>query len=127
MVDYRCARSGRTYTLEVLIDHTPPVLALEAVENGKARGPVSLADLEEGAGAAISYNGGSWQGYQETLTKSGDYKVLVQDAAGNMTTYEFTIMIYFDANSMIFMALVAGVIAAVGVYLWLSRKRLRVR
>ena len=49
------------------------------------------------------------------------------DQAGNLSEYYFTILIYFDLNSLVFMAMVVGVLAAVGIYLWLSRKRLKIR
>lgn len=125
-VTYRCPRNGLDYKLNVLIDVTPPVLALEAVENGAARGPVSLADLEEGASISI-YRNEKQISYAQILENSGDYHILVMDRAGNLNEYYFSILIYFDLNSLIFMAMVVVVLAAVGVYLWLSRKRLRIR
>ena len=125
-VTYRCPRNGLDYKLNVLIDFTPPVLALEAVENGRARGPVSLEDLEEGAYISVYYNDRQIP-YQQVLEDSGDYHVLVMDQAGNLSEYYFTILIYFDLNSLVFMAMVVGVLAAVGIYLWLSRKRLKIR
>ena len=125
-VTYRCPRNGLDYKLNVLIDFTPPVLALEAVENGRARGPVSLEDLEEGAYISVYYNDKQIP-YQQVLEDSGDYHVLVMDQAGNLSEYYFTILIYFDLNSLVFMAMVVGVLAAVGIYLWLSRKRLKIR
>ena len=125
-VTYRCPRNGLDYSLNVMIDFTPPVLALEAVENGRARGPVSLADLEEGAYISVYYNDKQIP-YAQELEDSGDYHVLVMDQAGNLSEYYFTILIYFDLNSLVFMGMVVGVLVAVGVYLWLSRKRLKVR
>jgi hypothetical protein len=125
-VQYECARNGLSYTLQTEIDHTPPTLALENVVNGLARGPVDISDLEEGCKIGISLNGGSMS-YREELTLSGDYVIVLQDEAGNLTHYEFSILVYLDANSWIFFALVVLAVAGIGVYLYLERKRMRVR
>ena len=116
-------RPGKEFLLEY---QRSILLALEAVENGRARGPVSLEDLEEGAYISVYYNDKQIP-YQQVLEDSGDYHVLIMDQAGNLSEYYFTILIYFDLNSLVFMAMVVGVLAAVGVYLWLSRKRLKIR
>ena len=126
VISYRCPRNGLNYELNVGIDHTPPALALEAVENGRARGPVSLADLEDGAAITIQLNG-KQEPYREELTESGDYRIWVMDEAGNLTTYEFSILVYFDFNSLVFIGMLAAVLVAVGAYIVLSRKRLEVR
>lgn len=126
VIRYRCPRNGLDYELNVGIDHTPPVLALEAVENGRARGPVSLADLEAGASITIQLNG-KQAAYREELTESGDYRIWVMDKAGNLTNYEFSILIYFDVNSLVFIGMLAAVLVAVVTYIVLSRKRLEVR
>ncbi len=127
VVDYRCVRSGLTYELDVTVDTTPPTLALEAVdENGQARGPVSLADIEDGASIGITLDGKQIS-YKSELTESGEYEIVLMDRAGNVTHYAFTIMVYFDLNSLIFLGLVAAVLAAVGVYIVISRKRFEVR
>ena len=49
------------------------------------------------------------------------------DEAGNLTTYEFSILVYFDFNSLVFIGMLAAVLVAVGAYIVLSRKRLEVR
>ena len=85
-----------------------------------------LEDLEEGAYISVYYNDKQIP-YQQVLEDSGDYHVLVMDQAGNLSEYYFAILIYFDLNSLVFMAMVVGVLAAVGIYLWLSRKRLKIR
>jgi hypothetical protein len=125
-VQYECARNGLSYNLQTIIDHTPPALALENVVNGLAKGPVDISDLEEGCKIGITLNGGR-MGYREELTLNGDYEIIVQDEAGNVTHYSFTILPYFDLNSWIFFGLVILVIAGTGGYLYLERKRVRVR
>jgi hypothetical protein len=125
-VQYECARNGLSYNLQTIIDHTPPTLALENVVNGLARGPVDISDLEEGCKIGITLNGGKMS-YREELTLSGDYKIILQDEAGNLTDYEFSILVYFDLSSWIFFAMVMLAVVGTGVYLYLERKRMRVR
>lgn len=127
VIDYSCERAGISYVLNLKIDHTAPVLIIEGVdEDNLARGPVYLLNVEEGATVSIQHNN-SWGGYQQKLTQSGEYRVRIQDAAGNSSDYYFTILIYFDSSSFVFIGLVLAVIAAVVGYVVLSRKRLRVR
>ena len=125
-IQYECARNGLSYSLQTIIDHTPPTLMLENVVNGLAKGPVDISDLEEGCRIGIALNGGKMS-YREELTLSGDYEIILQDEAGNLTSYAFTILPYFDTNSWIFFAIVVALIVGVGVYLYIERKRMRVR
>ena len=125
-VQYECPKSGMSYTLQTIIDHTPPQLALENVVNGLARGPVDISDLEEGCKIGITLNGGKLS-YRAELTLSGDYEIVVQDEAGNRTNYAFTILVYLDSNSWIFFGLVVLVLAGTGFYLYWECKHLRIR
>ena len=125
-VQYECPKSGLSYTLQTIVDHTPPKLALENVVNGLAKGPVDTSDLEEDCKIGITLNGGRMS-YRGELTQSGDYEIILQDEAGNRTHYSFSILVYLDANSWIFFGLVVLAVAGTGVYLYLERKRMRVR
>jgi hypothetical protein len=125
-VQYECARNGMSYTLQTTVDHTPPTLALENVVNGLARGPVDISDLEEGCKIGITLNGGDMS-YRNELTLSGDYEIILQDSAGNLTNYAFSILVYFDVNSLVFFGLVVLLIAGTGVYLYMERKNMRIR
>lgn len=127
VVNYRCVRNGLTYQLDVLIDHTPPVLALaELDENNRVRGPVSLADLEENCSISITLDGKEIS-YRSTLTQAGDYQVTVMDQAGNINRYEFSILLYLDWNGLAFLGIILLVLISVSVYIFVSRKRLEVR
>lgn len=125
-IAYACQRTGVAYELDVDIDHTPPTLALEAVKDGKARGPVDISDLEQGATVYMTLDGKAYN-YREKLTRSGDYEIWVFDAAGNYTKYDFTIMIYLDGNGYAFVGLLILLILGVAVYMMVEKKRLRVR
>lgn len=125
-ITYECKRTGVLYELDVDIDHTPPVLALEAVKDGVARGPVDISDLEPGASVYMTLDGSQYN-YREKLTRSGNYEIWVYDAAGNMSKYEFTIMIYLDGSGYAFFGLFLVLILGVVTYMMIAKKRLRVR
>lgn len=125
-IQYQCPKTGLSYTLQTIVDHTPPKLALKNVVNGLARGPVDISDLEEGCRIGITLNGGKMS-YRSELTLSGDYEIILLDEAGNRTNYTFTILVYLDTNSWIFFGLVVLVLTGTGIYLYRTRKHLRVR
>lgn len=126
-VQYRCNATGNRYTLRFTTDHTPPVLALPGVVDGYARGPVDISDLEPEAEIAITLDNKYLTVPDKELTRSGVYDVVVRDAAGNTSQYHFTIMVYLNLNSYIFIAVFVILLAALAAYLLISRKRLRVR
>lgn len=125
-IGYSCIRTGVTYDLLLETDFTAPTLALEAVVDGIAKGPVDLSDLEDGAGIVITRDG-EILGYRQVLTESGNYEIKVVDPAGNISEYQFTIRVYFDSNSLMFFLIILVSIGATGAYVFLSKKRLRVR
>lgn len=125
-IRYRSADVDVSYTLAVTIDHTAPELKLEAVVNGVAAGPVDISDLEEGCKVTITHNGQKMN-YQQELTKSGKYEIDLEDKAGNTNSYKFKIRVYFNFNSIIFFIIVVLVIAALGAYIVISRRKLRTR
>ena len=65
--------------------------------------------------------------YSKVLNQSGNYKILLSDPAGNTTTYNFTILVYFDTNSMAVAGVMVLLVIALIVYLMLVRKHLKVR
>ena len=125
-IRYGCAKADLSYALNVTVDHTAPTLKLEAVQDGYAAGPVDISDLEQNTRISILLNGEPL-GYSKELTKSGTYQITLQDAAGNITTYHFVIRVYFNFNTFVFLFILVGVLAALTVYLVLSRKKLRIR
>ena len=127
VVNYRCARSGLTYELDVTVDTTPPTLTLSGLNNqNQARGPVAISDVEDGASAVITLDGEQIT-YRSQLTESGEYQIILTDKAGNVAQYAFTILVYFDLNSLLVIGIAILAIAGVAAYIFLSRKRLAVR
>ncbi len=125
-IEYRCINTDMVYSVQFTVDHTPPVLKLENVIDGHAKGKVDISDLEDGARILIKLNGNEIP-YSKELIQNGSYEITVADAAGNLTVYSFVIDIYFNFNSIIFIVIVAALIAALIAYLVMSRKKHRIR
>lgn len=125
-IHYRCTRTGIPYQLMLTADHTGPTLALAAVKNGVARGPVDISDAKKAA-SIIIYRDGEKISRADVLKQSGEYYIELADEAGNKTTYTFTIMVYFDGNSWLFILILVLTVAGTVAYLIYARKHLRVR
>lgn len=125
-IQYRCNKTNIPYQLQVQTDFTGPVLSLEEVSNGIARGPVDISEAKNAAYLNIYHNGEKIN-RKDVLTESGEYFIELADEAGNKTTYTFTILIYFDGNSLLFLLMVFLACAGVVIYLLHARKHLRVR
>lgn len=125
-IAYQCERTQVAYSLDLTIDHTAPVLTLDGVENGVANGPVDLSGVEEGATVAITLDGNDYN-YREKLSESGNYVVTITDAAGNESTYEFTIRIYLDSSAYVSIIIMLAILAGIAVYMVIERKKLRTR
>ena len=128
-VSYECPLTQMSYTLYLTVDTTPPVLTLEGVgEDGKARGPVTISGKGEYDTLNITKDGEPYSMIMSyTLTQSGRYVVTVSDEAGNVNTYQFTIMIYLDRNGWIFTAIFVLLIIGIVVYVHYHRTHLKVR
>lgn len=130
VIDYRCMRTKQDYRLSVKVDHTAPVLALEALnEKNEAHGPVDISDIEveEDFGIRILFEGEEEVPYQRVLTNAGSYEITVADAAGNLNTYAFEIRMYLNISSIAFILLLLASIAGIVAYLIISKKKLKVR
>lgn len=125
-VTYQNDYTGERYSFTTIIDHTPPVLALEALdEENKARGPVDISDVEPGGKVTVLLNGREIE-TSGKLTQNGPYTVTVYDAAGNSTSYNFLIMLYFNISGIGFLLAVIGLVVGLGIYEVVSAKRLRI-
>ncbi len=125
-VHYRCNETHTLYELEIEVDHTPPTLKLEAVKDNVAKGPVDISDMEEGVTASIKL-GNRVISAKDKLSQSGVYHIVLTDQAGNKTTYSFRILMYFNLSSIGFILLLLAAVAALIIYLVVSRNKLRVR
>jgi hypothetical protein len=125
-IQYRCMKTNVSYQLVLKTDFTGPVLSLENVVDGRARGPVDISEAKNAAHISI-YHDGEQISRKDVLTESGEYYIELADEAGNKTTYSFTILIYFDGNSWLFLFLVLGSCVGTIIYLIRARRHLRVR
>lgn len=134
VIHYACIASGVGYTLETDVDRTPPELTLSGKfnEEMRTRSAVTFTGLQPGdtisvvnTGAAVrpELNGDGTGG---TLYDEGSYTLTVFDAAGNSSTYEFVILTYLDANSVLFILLVLVIIGGVAAYVIVKSKNLEI-
>lgn len=127
IVRYRCDATNKTYVLETTIDRTPPTLKLSELKDGnKASGPVDISDIEPNCKVSISLDGKPIA-FKKRLTDSGKYVINIEDQAGNVNFYSFSIMLYFTTGGIIFV--IAGVLLVVGavIYVIYSKNHMRIR
>ena len=127
-INYHCNLTDIDYTLHVFIDHTPPAVTYEGVNEGSASGPVTISGVE-GSDTVLILRDGEKIGTpsDNVLTTPGSYEVTVTDDAGNSVTERFELLFYLNLQAGLFavlFCLVPG--AAVGYMIW-SRNKLRVR
>ena len=129
----RCPAIDRDYTLNVTVDRTPPALLLSGSvgRDGRVHSAVEISGLEAGDSLYVTHDGEpmglTLDEGRCTLTDTGLYSVTAADAAGNTVTYEFTIMLYLNANAVVFILLLIAVVASVFIYAIWKRRSLKVR
>ena len=125
-VFYVCEVTGRTYSFRTIVDKTAPVLVLEGLdEKGRANGPVDISNREANSTVKIIRDGQE-QEVTDILIESGYYTVTIFDDAGNYNSYDFTILLYFNTNSITFLALIFVVVGGIVAYIIVSSKKLKV-
>lgn len=111
---------NQRYTTSFTLDTVAPVLELPEVENGEAHSEVTLTDLESDAYIVLKdVRSGETEKIASANTKiekAGTYILTVYDAAGNSTTYEFTIHVYLNVSAFAAICLVAA--AAIGLLVY---------
>ena len=132
-IDYESIASDLVYSIRIRIDRTPPDVKLDGKfdSKGRAHSAVTFSGLESGDRVYLYQDGTevkpalSGDGTGQILD-SGIYTMQVYDTAGNMSEYRFTIMVYFNSNSLIALALIALVITAVVGYIFIKREHLKI-
>lgn len=128
VISYRCNATGVSYGLHVTVDHQAPKITLEGVKNGKAGGPVTVKGVSKGDSVYLEFEGEKEAYPSDGVLKTpGKYELTVTDKAGNAVTESFEIGMYLNAQGLWFTLLAAAVLISAGVYMYLARKRLRVR
>ncbi len=128
-ITYRCSANQKEYKLSMLIDHTPPEVVFEGVdEKGRAKGPVTITGLEEDDVVYVYFNDEEGKVEKsDVLKESGKYRVVVADKAGNYIEKSFKIMIYLNVKSVVLIAAIFAILIGLAIALYITRKRLRVR
>ncbi|MBR6221887.1 MAG: hypothetical protein IKQ71_00465 [Lachnospiraceae bacterium] len=128
-ITYTCSANSKEYYLNVTIDHTPPAVTFDGLdEKNRARGPVTVNGLTKTDKVYVTYEGEEGRlNMHNQVTESGDYRIVVSDDAGNIVDKEFTILVYFNNQAWLFLLLIVLVIGGIFAALYISRKRLRVR
>ena len=128
-ITYRCNATGVDYYLNVQVDHTPPQVSLEGLRtDGTAKNPVKITGLSDSDRVYLTLNEKQISvPMEKTLKTPGEYHLSVTDEAGNNVTEDFTIEFYLNMQGLVFTLLAVGVAAAVFIYMYISKKRLKVR
>ena len=127
-ITYKCSATNADYNLNIEVDHTPPEIVCDGVQNGYARGPVTVSGISGSDSVSLLFNGES-----VTIPKNGKlvspgiYELTVTDDAGNKTEENFTIRMYLNKQGIIFTLVFLALVAALGIYVYIIRKRLRVQ
>ena len=128
-IEYVCPDTSLHYTLSTTIDRTPPQITLEGKldKNGRFRSAVQVGGLEGVTGIGMTRDGAAMSFPSDgKLTEAGMYLLQAFDAAGNSATEQFTILVYLDLNSLLFIALVCVSLAGVLGYILYKRKNLKI-
>ena len=133
VIEYECSATNLIYKLETTVDRTPPGLVFKGKldKQGRVRSKLEFSGLEEGDRIYLERTGetvvpelnGDGTG---TIYDPGNYMMLVMDAAGNTTRYDFIILQYFNLQSWMFFLAVILIIAIITIYIVLQRKRLKI-
>ena len=117
--------NGKEQKFTVTVDATAPTLKIEGAENGgTTKGAVIISDVSSDAtmkvyldDVQIDYTTG------DELTEVGKYRIVLEDAAGNVSEYSFEILWKMPAVAIVLIVIAAlGVVGTV-VWLVISKKR----
>ncbi len=125
--------SNSPYSFKLSIDNVAPMAALSGVENGQiTRQNVKLSGLEEGETVEIWKDGEllSRQVISASLTsneinEAGLYKVVIRDAAGNETVYEFEREFTTNTTANVLICLLLLALSMGGILLIYNRGKIR--
>ena len=127
-ITYKCSATNADYHLDIVVDHTPPEIVCEGITNGYASGPVTVTGIEKTDTVSLLFNGESVKlPANDTLVSPGNYQLTVTDDAGNAVQQDFTIRMYLNSQGLIFSIIALVLVAALVIYVYVIRKRLRVQ
>ena len=132
-VEYECISTGVIYVLDINVDRTPPEVTFSGKidKNNRVHSALSVSGLKPSDVMRVTVDGNpidvtvNADGTGE-LTQSGSYIITVYDAAGNVSEYGYTVMLYLNASAVVFFVILAAAIIAVIAYILIKRKRLEI-
>ena len=131
VISYGCPSIMKYYSLDVIIDHTPPAPTFKGInKKNTARGPVTIGNIAKDETMTITLDGKKLKkkDYKKNKLKdSGRYVVTVTDKAGNETVTNIRILTYINLTSTIFIIAFLVVTGGLIVYLVFHRKTFKVR
>jgi len=107
---------GVSRTVRFTIDRTAPELEIIGVENGAANGPISIGETEENSTLEVYFNGDPVS-IGDKYSTPGKYHMVYTDAAGNITSYDFTIKMYLNVSAGLVIVLTIAILLALVVYM----------
>jgi len=122
---YRSPAADKELYLAVTVDHTPPMVTLTGITDGKANEPVTVADLEDGAEIFLDRNGKEIP-FNGVIDETGSYVLTVKDEAGNETNYDFVVITYEKTDMKYLIILGVVLLAALAGYFVYYKKNIRV-
>lgn len=107
------------------IDSTAPTVVITGVENGGiADGIVTISEPSEDATVEVYFNGEIIPYELGTnLAEYGDYRIVVTDAAGNMSEYTFTLKHLLNGGSIALVVIGVSLVIVVAVAVFIIRKK----
>lgn len=132
-IEYECISTGIGYVLDVTVDRTPPELSFSGSidESHHVHSALTVSGIEEGGSIRVTLDGVALDvtpnadGTLE-LPDSGNYYIEAFDAAGNRSEYGYTVLLYLNASSLVFFVLLIGSVAAICIYVFVKRKKLKI-
>lgn len=127
-IGWICEGADLYYHTDFVLDTEPPVLALPQVVNGESNEPVTITDLEDGAvikctvDEIVSYIDNP----NTVLDEPGSYELVVSDAAGNVSVYNFRINLYVDVYGYIAIIMLIALVSGLVIYSKWLKKHMRV-
>ena len=127
VVNYTNDAADVTYTFDVYVDHTAPVIELGGLdENMNARNPVDLLSQDDAVELIVTLDGKTITPSKQ-FTRPGTYVITAWDDADNASETSFVIKTYFNLSLVAALIILIVVLGSMAVYLIVNRKNLKVR
>ena len=128
-IEYISPAADLRFVLETTVDRTPPEIVLNGVldQKGRFHSVVQVEGLMDGDTVSLTRDGEKANfPYDGRITDTGVYTLQAYDSVGNSVAKQFTILLYFDLNSLAFIGLACLSVVSVILYVQFKRRRLKI-